>query len=159
MSGVTLQPASDADLAALAQGLAPVGLCLPDGGIETLEILAMLRELAAGIRLDFDPAAWLVAADAEIVGLVSLVQAVADGVIFIGYGIAPSRRGRGHATAAVRALCDWARHDQRVIAIAAETGEANLPSQRVLAANDFTCTGRRDDAEDGPLLCWQLATS
>lgn len=158
MSSVTLQPASDADLAALALGVALPGLQVADGGIETPEVLIMLRELAGRIRPGFDPAAWLVVAEAEIVGLVSLVQAPSAGVIIIGYGIAPSRRKRGHATAAVGALGDWARQDHRVIAIAAETSATNLPSQRVLAANDFTCTGRRDDAEDGALLCWRLAT-
>ena len=157
MSGAILQPASAADLDGLAQGLAPSGTCLPEGGIEAPEILAMLRDLAAGIMPHFDPAAWLVVAGDEIVGLLSLVKPPADGSITIGYGIAPARRGRGHATAAVRAVCDWARHDARVAFVVAETGEANRPSQQVLAANGFACTGRRDDPDDGPLLCWSLS--
>lgn len=159
MSAITLRPATDANLAALAGGIAPAGLNLPEGGIETPEALAMLRELAAGIRPVFDPAAWLVLAGSEIVGLLSLVKPPADGIVTIGYGIAPARRGRGHATAAVRALCYWARQDDRVTAVAAETAETNRPSQRVLAANGFARCGRRDDPDDGPLLRWSLATS
>lgn len=156
VSAAVLQAASAADLDRLAQGLAPAGAGLPDGGIETPDTVAMLRDLAGSIRPDFDPAAWLVVADGEIVGLLSLVKPPANGIITIGYGIAPARRGRGHATAAVRALCDWARQDRRVAAVAAETGAANQPSQQALIANGFVCTGRRDDPDDGPLLCWTL---
>jgi RimJ/RimL family protein N-acetyltransferase len=158
MSEVVLVPATDAALAALATGNTPAGLTMPEGGLETPDMLAMLRELAAGIRPDFDPSVWLVVAGGEIVGLLSLVKPPAEGRITIGYGIALARRGRGHATAAVRALCDWARQDARVAVVVAETGEANRASQRTLAANGFACTGRRDDLEDGPLLCWSLAT-
>lgn len=156
MSGIELQPASAADLDQLAQGLAPSGTSLPEGGIEAPGILAMLRDLAAGIRPEFAPAAWLVLAGGECVGLLSLVKSPADGIITIGYGIAPARRGRGHASVAVRALCEWARQDARVAIVAAETGETNRPSQQVLAANGFACTGRRDDPDDGPLLSWWL---
>lgn len=156
MSETVLQPASAADLELLAQGLAPSGTILPEGGIETPEILAMLRDLAATISPDFDPAAWLVVAGGEIVGLLSLVKPPADSIITIGYGIAPLRRGCGHATAAVCALCDWARQDVRVAAVVAETGETNRPSQQVLVANCFARTGRRNDPDDGPLLCWSL---
>jgi RimJ/RimL family protein N-acetyltransferase len=156
MSGVTLRPATDAELAALASSTAPCSLTVPEGGIEAPETMAMLGELAARIRPAFDPSSWLVVAGSEIVGLISLVTPPAAGTITIGYGIAPARRGRGHATAAVRALCEWARRDARVAVIVAETGETNRPSQRVLAANGFACTGRRDDPDDGPLLCWSL---
>ena len=156
MSGIVLHPASAADLDLLAQGFAPPGAGLPEGGIETPEILAMLRDLAATISPDFEPAAWLVLAGGEIVGLLSLVKPPANAIITIGYGVAPARRGRGHATAAVRALCEWARQDARVAEVLAETGENNQPSQQVLAANGFACTGRRDDPDDGPLLCWSL---
>ena len=158
MSDVTLVPAPDAALAALANGSAPAGLALPDGGLESPDVLAMLGNLAAAIRPDFDPAAWLVVADGECVGLLSLVKLPAEGRITIGYGIAPARRRRGHATAAVRALCDWARQDRRVATVLAETGTANLASQRALAANGFACIGSRDDPDDGPLLRWSLAT-
>ncbi|WP_313669552.1 GNAT family N-acetyltransferase [Sandarakinorhabdus sp.] len=159
MSLTVLQPASAADLDLLAQGLAPSGTILPEGGLETPDNLAMLRDLAAGIRPDFDPAAWLVLAGGESVGLLSLVKPPADGIVTIGYGIAPARRGRNHATAAVRALCDWARQDARVAIVAVETGETNRPSQQVLAANGFACTGRRDDPDDGALLCWSLSVA
>jgi hypothetical protein len=53
MNGIVLHPASAADLDLLAQGFAPPGAGLPEGGIETPEILAMLRDLAATISPDF----------------------------------------------------------------------------------------------------------
>ena len=59
---------------------------------------------------------------------------------------------------AIADLVVWARGDDRVDAILAETGVGNLPSQRVLSRNGFRQTGTRTDAEDGPVICWQIAT-
>ncbi len=154
LNALTLQPASDADLAALVAGQAPPPLLVPPGGIESADTLAMLRNLAAGIRPGFAPAAWLLVAAGEIVGLLSLVKPPAEGVLHIGYGIAPARRRLGHARAAVRALCNWARDDARVLGISAETNIDNLPSQKVLTANGFAVCGERHDDEDGAMLIW-----
>ena len=46
--------------------------------------------------------------DAEVVGLTSYMGEVEDGAVEIGYGVAPQRRGLGHATLAVAALVEGA---------------------------------------------------
>lgn len=107
------------------------------------------------IRPAFAPSAWLVAEAGEIVGLLSLVRPPADGELRIGYGIAPSRHGRGIACRAVAGLVAWAATDPRVARISAETAVDNPPSQRVLERNGFHVTGSREDLEDGALLCWE----
>ncbi len=147
--------ASDRDFAALIAGQGPRNLKLPDGNIERPEILAMLRDLANSIRPDFVPAGWLIVSEGEIVGLCSLVKPPAGGTIFIGYGIAETRRRRGFASAGVSAVLAWARNDPRIDCVCAETAIDNLASQRVLERNGFVRTGRRDDAEDGEMVCWE----
>jgi RimJ/RimL family protein N-acetyltransferase len=152
--------ADDADFAAMADGGRVGPLTVVAGGIETAEILAMLRGLASGIRADFAPAAWMIAEADEIVGLCSIVKPPgSDGAVEIGYGVAASYRGRGTATRAVRAVLDWARSDGRVAAIHAETSVGNPASQIVLERNGFVRTGTRIDNEDGELICWAAATA
>lgn len=41
-------------------------------------------------------------------------------------------------------------------ALTAETSVDNPASQTVLARNGFRRVGEREDAEDGPLICWRL---
>jgi RimJ/RimL family protein N-acetyltransferase len=53
----------------------------------------------------------------------------------IGYGIVPSYQGRGIASEAVQALCDFSR--DRVDAILADTDRDNIASQRVLEKCGF----------------------
>jgi len=153
-----LVAATDAHFLTLASGAAPQGFSLPEGGIDTPEVIHMLGDLARSVRRDIDPAAWLIIDEGEVVGLCSITKVFAHpGVVEIGYGIASSRRGRGFATAAVAVLLDIIKADSRVRTVAAETAVANSASQRVLEKNGFIRTGERTDAEDGPLSCWQAA--
>jgi RimJ/RimL family protein N-acetyltransferase len=140
--------------ARLAAGEPPAGLMLPDTPLGEPDVLAMLAGIAAEVSAGFAPCAWMVVDGERIAGLVSLVRAPVDGVLTIGYGMAPGERGRGGAGAGVAALVAWAEADPRVRAITAETHVDNVPSQRVLAINDFEITGGRLDPEDGELLCW-----
>ncbi|MFM9936937.1 MAG: GNAT family N-acetyltransferase [Novosphingobium sp.] len=153
-----LLAASAAHFEQLCAGLAPEpGIELPSTPLAQDGVLPMLAGLAAGIRGAFDPCAWLVLDGKRLVGLISLTAAPTIGTITIGYGIAPSEQGRGAATGAVAALLDWARSDERVWRIEAETGTANVPSQRVLERNGFAQVGERTVAEDGALFCWRIA--
>ncbi len=147
--------ATDAHFAALIAGEAPDGLTVAEGGVETPEMVAMLRGLSAEVGESFQPNAWLIVEDGEVVGLTSLVRKPYVGdTVMIGYGVAASRRRRGIATRAVADLLAWARGDYRVSTVVAETSIHNGPSQRVLEANGFTRTGERTDEEDGALFCW-----
>jgi RimJ/RimL family protein N-acetyltransferase len=147
--------ATDAHFATLIAGDSPDGLTVAEGGVEAPELLTMLRGLSAEVGGSFEPNAWLVVEDGEVVGLTSLVRTPYVGdTVMIGYGVAASRRGRGIATRAVADLLAWARADHRVTTVTAETSIHNIPSQRVLEANGFTRSGEREDEEDGPLFCW-----
>ncbi len=147
------------DYDAILKGIAPGDLRLvPDSEIAPPEVLGMLAGLAATIRAEFSPSAWMMVEDGEIVGLCSVVRPPKDGDIHIGYGVAPTRQGRGYTTRAIGQVLEWGRNDPRVALISAETGVGNIASQRVLERNGFVRTGERIDAEDGPLFCWQAVT-
>ena len=150
--------ATDAHFAALIAGRAPDGLTLAEGGVETPELLAMLRGLSAEVGESFEPNAWMIVEDGEVVGLCSLVRVpYVGGTVMIGYGVAASRRRRGIAGRAVADLVTWARSDHRVSIVTAETAIHNGPSQRVLEANGFARTGERTDEDDGELFCWRVS--
>ena len=153
---VSLIEASDDDFRWLLGELpSPRGLALAPGGLDTPEILAMLRRLAAVVRASGREVAWLVAAGGEVVGMISFKAAPADGAVEIGYGMAASRRGLGHASAAVRALIGIAAARPDVTTLLAETSTTNPASQRVLEKAGFARCGERVDAEDGPLILWR----
>ena len=62
---------------------------LAAGGLAAPEVLQILRSLAISVRKDFDPAAWLIVEDGEVVGLCSLKHAPdSHSAVEIGYGIA-----------------------------------------------------------------------
>ena len=149
--------ANDGVLAELVDGNAPELLKLAEGGLEAPEVLQMLRSLAISVRKDFEPAAWLIVEDGVVVGLCSLKHAPnSRSAVEIGYGIAPSCRGRGAGSLAIAELISWARSEVRVKCVLAETSVENIPSQRVLERNGFVRIGSRTDAVDGDLVCWQL---
>lgn len=148
------------DFDALLEGTAPRNLRpVADSAIASPDVLRMLADLAGNIRAMFAPAAWLIVEDGELVGLCSVVRPPSDGEIHIGYGVAPSRQGRGATTRAIADLLAWARADPRVQLVSAETGVDNIASQRVLERNGFVQTGERVDEEDGQLICWQAITA
>jgi len=147
-----------ADYAALLTNCAPRGYQLADSAIAPPEVIEMLANVAATVREHFTPASWLIVEDDEIVGLCSITRPPVEGVIDIGYGVAPSRQGRGAATRAIRDIVAWASTQPEVAGITAETSISNPASQRVLAANGFSRIGERLDEEDGQLICWHCPT-
>lgn len=146
------------DFAALQRGEAPAPLRLCDSPLAPPEVLVMLGQLADRIRPIFSPSAWMIVEGDEIVGLISPTQPLdaADRSLRIGYGVAPTRWGQGVATRAVADLAAWARADDRVRALTAETSVDNPASQTVLSRNGFQVVGEREDSEDGPLILWRL---
>ena len=155
---MTLIALDDASFAALHDGISLAGFSVIEGNVAPPPVLAMLRELAASIRPRFDPCAWSIVEEAQVLGLLSLVKPPqGDGAIEIGYGVADLAQGRGVCGRAVADLIRWAKDDDRASVIRAETGVANPASQRVLERNGFTVVRRRTDAEDGELLVWERA--
>lgn len=131
------------------------GLTRPPDGIESPDVLDWIRRTTAALARAGCPGSWLILEGDEVVGMCSL-KAPPDprGVAEIGYGIAESRRRRGHAGAAVALIIAEISILGLARRITAETAIDNLPSQKVLAANGFVRVGRRHDAEDGELVLW-----
>jgi RimJ/RimL family protein N-acetyltransferase len=145
------------DYASLLRGCAPRTFKLADTAIAPPEVLQMLANVATKVRAAFSPASWLILEGDEVVGLCSVTRPPADGVIDIGYGIAPSRQQRGIAGRAVAEVVSWAKLMPNVVALTAETSMTNVPSQRVLERNGFLKIGERIDEEDGRLICWRCS--
>jgi len=116
----------------------------------------MLRGLAEGISREFDETAWIALDGDRIVALSTITRHTVPGEPEIGYGTAPGHEGQGAASALVNGVASWASGCASVKALRAETGTANIASQRVLERNGFVRIGERQDPEDGPLYCWRL---
>jgi [ribosomal protein S5]-alanine N-acetyltransferase len=79
-----------------------------------------------------------------------------EGVVEIGYAIAPAFRGRGLATDAVRQMIQRAFADATVCAVDAHTLGCDNPSTRVLQRAGFRKIAEWDDPADGPIWHWRL---
>ena len=72
-----------------------------------------------------------------VVGGIGFFGPPLGGEAEIGYGIVPSRQGRGYATEAVQAMLTLAWADSRVRTVVAGTDPGNAASQRVLEKAGF----------------------
>src|SRR6187551_1748328 len=93
----------------------------------------------------------------NIVGFCSFKGPPTDGVVEIGYGIAPDEQGKGYATEAARALVEFARAFREVRVIRAHTLAEGAASKRVLEKCGFQFVGEVIDPEDGPVLRFECA--
>ena len=144
MSDIHLEPATDDDFRwLLGQASATREISVaPD--LAPLEVIEIVRQL---------PANWLMILDGELVGIIGL-KSDQGAEVEVGYGVAASRWGRGHASAALGELLPiLGGRDVRVVK--AETSVENPASQRVLERNGFARVGERIDDEDGPLIVWR----
>ncbi|AXI78656.1 N-acetyltransferase [Peterkaempfera bronchialis] len=139
-------PEEAADLRAGGTGGIP---WVADGPFEgTRDAAGMLLSAAeAGL---YRPAWGLYAivrrADGAAVGGIGFHGAPGDGRVEIGYDLATSARGNGHATEAVRLITAQALADRAAVTVVEAAVEpANLPSQRVLERAGFRRVGQ--DAE------------
>jgi RimJ/RimL family protein N-acetyltransferase len=154
-SAIVLHDVTDAHFAwMLGEMAAPDShLHLPPGGIDDAALLAHVRRLVHGLTVAAIRGAWMIVCADEVVGLCSYHRPPRNGEAEIGYGIAPSRRNRGYATAAIAAVIERARADG-LVALTAETAVANIASSTVLTHNGFIAAGERTDPEDGPVHIW-----
>ena len=151
-----LLPMTDAHFAWL-MGEAPPPRDAPrvaEGGLAPPEIVDLLRGVASEVGGE---AAWMMVVDGakgpEGVGMISIKERDAKGRWDIGYGVAPAREGRGHATAAVAALKAMAQA-QDARGLTAETLPDSGASAQVLRRNGFVCIGQFDHPEDGMVDQW-----
>jgi RimJ/RimL family protein N-acetyltransferase len=75
-----------------------------------------------------------------------------DGVINVGYGVAPEARNRGYAAEALAAVLDVVRADARITRVHADTTIDNVASVRVLEKAGFALTRL-----DGPTVHYEYA--
>lgn len=81
----------------------------------------------------------------EVVGSLGLFWPPSEGCVEIGYGVVPSRQGRGYATEAAAALTDFALTSPDVHTVHADIEHANPASARVLEKAGFERYDRTDE--------------
>ena len=96
------------------------------------------------------------AVDQAVIGMCGFKgPADRDGVVEIGYGIAPAYRGCGLATEAATALVNEARRCIRLARVIAHTLPETNASTRVLAKLGFYRAANVTDPEDGVIWRWE----
>jgi RimJ/RimL family protein N-acetyltransferase len=156
----TLIAASDDDFGWMLgeESTNSAGLRIAEGGIETPEVLAMLRALAAKVRASDGSGAWMIVHEDEVVGLISYMGSPENAeTVEIGFGIAESRRRRGFVTRAVADLVALSRDRGQLRTLTAGTAHWNVASQKALARAGFAPCGTRIDEDDGELIEWRLS--
>lgn len=81
----------------------------------------------------------------EVVGSLGLFWPPADGQVEIGYGVVPSRQGRGYASEAAAALASFALSSDGVEVVHANVERSNPASARVLEKAGFS---RHDETDE-----------
>jgi len=79
-----------------------------------------------------------------------------NGRVEIGYGVAPTQRGKGAATAATLVMVSQAFAHAGVAEVFAETSVDNVPSRRVVEKAGFQHVGRRESQSDGLVDQWLI---
>ena len=92
--------------------------------------------------------------DGTNVGIGGFKGPPTNGVVEIAYAILPQHQGRGYATAAARAMVDYAFQSAEVSMVIAHTLPEGAASQRVLQKAGFRHAGEVVDPEDG--LVWRF---
>jgi len=126
-----LRPLTAAHITAVLDGsrLAHWAADFPDGGDRVIAGM-LANKPPAG--LPYGQRQVIERATDQAVGGIGLFWPPTDGVIEFGYGIVPSRQGRGYATEAARALVSAALADPSIHEIYAEVETSNPASIRVL---------------------------
>jgi ribosomal-protein-alanine N-acetyltransferase len=120
-----------------------------------------LRATRDALAANPDSAAWgtrlfVAGHPPELVGWGGFKGPPRDGVVELGYEIAESRRGRGLATAATRAMLAEAFADEQVTTVIAHTLAEPGPSNRVLEKAGFRFEGKT--REEGEIV-WRYSVT
>lgn len=83
--------------------------------------------------------------DGQVVGGIGFHGPPRDGLVEVGYGVVPSMRGRGVATAALRLMLQLAASHPEVRRVCGRTTPDNVASQRVMLAAGLHPSGRDPD--------------
>jgi RimJ/RimL family protein N-acetyltransferase len=118
---------------------------------DVIGVTMFLRATAAlGDQYPFGHYVVCRAADGQAIGGIGFKGQPDDGTVEIGYGLAPSARGKGYAAEAAQALVTLAR-ERGLSRIVANTDTDNTASQRTLEHAGFTKIGTNED-----LLLYEL---
>jgi len=160
VTAVTIVPATIEGLEAFqrdpAEFVAFLKSPVPDGWPEFPEAIEFtvdkLRERPeqAGWWLHF-----FLDSEGRLVGSGGFVGPPDDGVVELGYEIAPEFRRNGYATAAARAMVDKARASGAVHTVIAHTLANENPSTSVLRRLGFRFAGEVPDEEAGTVWRWE----
>jgi [ribosomal protein S5]-alanine N-acetyltransferase len=132
------------------------GLAVVPGYLEFPEALPATREgLLGGLPPEWYAYQIIDRTAGELIGWGGFKGPPVDHVVEVGYSLAPARRGRGHATAAVRQFVALA-NAAGCRLVCAHTLAAENPSTRVLTRAGFAKVADVDDPDDGPLWRWEL---
>lgn len=107
------------------------------------DILELMPLFAARSDAEAPFGAWVMleAESSLVVGDIGFILPPDEaGEIEVGYSVVPSRRRRGYATEALKALVAWAFEQPGIAAILAGTDPDNSASQRVLRSAGFEVT-------------------
>lgn len=157
---IQLQQLNRSDLAQLALGQTPacaIDHALPGALPPAFVAVRSLHQLGQGC-----PALWclgfLVLADdgRTIVGSCGFKHAPVDGLVEIGYGIAPGARRQGYASSAVADLLTIARASGQVNRVLAQVNPDNQASTRVVRRLGFSAGVQRLDHEGELLVQWLI---
>lgn len=88
-------------------------------------------------------AGWAVTDGGHLVGRVGLGIDLAAGLATVGYWVLPSSRGRGVATAALRAACEWAFRELGLHRLELEHATGNAASCAVANKSGFALEGTK----------------
>jgi ribosomal-protein-alanine N-acetyltransferase len=138
-----------------------LGAAVAEGWEGFPEALPSLRSAyaraAAGPNVGHDWGAVLFVLESPrtLVGLGGFKGVPRDGIVEIGYAIAPAFQGRGLATAAAAHLLCRAFASALVDAVDAHTLPHLNPSTRVLEKLNFRRMGEIVDPDDGPIWHWR----
>jgi RimJ/RimL family protein N-acetyltransferase len=116
-------------------------LSLPEGGVDDLFTLGIVRTMTARLHDAGVLASWMVVCDGQVIGLCSYRQPPTGGRVEIGYGIAPSKRGKGYSTRVVAAMIEAASLDPLVDTLTAETARSSCGQKRCTLPETFGRAG------------------
>ena len=132
--------------------VAPGWVGFPEALPHALEAARRDAESPWGTHLFFDEV------DGALVGFGGFKGEPRGGEVEVGYAVAPSRQGRGIATAVVAVLVERARA-AGVPTVSAHTLAEENPSTAVLRKNGFVRTAELHEEGTGSVWRWELAVA
>ncbi|MEU5207695.1 GNAT family N-acetyltransferase [Streptomyces sp. NPDC020742] len=129
---LVLRPWSDAEIAAVTGGVRQPHWAA-DFPVDGDRVIAGFIDGNPNARGTYGQRLIVERASGLVVGAIGLFWPPVDGAVEFGYGVVPSRRGRGYAPEAARALAEFALTAPGVHTVYAEVELSNPASCRVLA--------------------------